>query len=45
MTIALREGVSRVSDCTSAVGDSRLDTEDAPGAWNLASASYVKAEP
>ena len=45
MTIALRDGVTRVSDITSAVGDSRLDTEMLPGAWNLASTSYVNAEP
>ena len=30
---------------TSAVGDSRFDTKDAAGAWNLGSASYVIAEP
>ena len=29
MTIALRDGVTRVSDITSAVGDSRLDTQEA----------------
>jgi hypothetical protein len=32
MTIALRDGVTRVSDITSAVGDSRLDWDD----WNIA---------
>ena len=30
---------------TSAVGDSRSNAQDAAGAWNLGSASYVKAEP
>ena len=29
----------------SAVGDSRSDTQDAAGTWNLCSASYVIAEP
>jgi hypothetical protein len=35
MTIALRDGVTRVSDITSAVGDSRLNTEDAAGGLEL----------